>query len=151
MENDPFIDGVPIKMVIFHGYVKQPKGIIFQKTGVFPKVDDLSKILMRFPRFSSRTCGVSWRAAGRIEKRAWSLPRTGEHRSASVFIGWNDSVKGDENWYIIYTYIYIYLYSTIYIYIYIYTTWRVIQGEQLMFFLFFCLLSSFMMFRYVFC
>ena len=51
MKNDPFIDGVPIKMVIFHGHVKQPKGIIFQKTGVFPKVDDLSKILMRFPDF----------------------------------------------------------------------------------------------------
>jgi hypothetical protein len=26
MENDPFIDDVPIKMVIVHGYVKQPKG-----------------------------------------------------------------------------------------------------------------------------
>jgi len=26
MENDPFIDGLPIKMVIFHGYVKQPEG-----------------------------------------------------------------------------------------------------------------------------
>ena len=27
MENDPFIDDVPIKMVIVHGYVKQPFGV----------------------------------------------------------------------------------------------------------------------------
>jgi hypothetical protein len=26
MENDPFIDDVPVKMVSFHGYVKEQKG-----------------------------------------------------------------------------------------------------------------------------
>jgi hypothetical protein len=26
MENDPFIDGLPIKMVIFYSYVKLPEG-----------------------------------------------------------------------------------------------------------------------------
>lgn len=28
IKNDPFVDDVPIKMVSFHGYVKQPKGIL---------------------------------------------------------------------------------------------------------------------------
>ena len=29
MENGPFIDGLPIKIVIFHGYVSLPEGISY--------------------------------------------------------------------------------------------------------------------------
>ena len=35
MENGPFIDDLPIKMVIFHGYVKQPEGIYLYLYDIF--------------------------------------------------------------------------------------------------------------------
>ena len=62
MENDAFIDDVPIQMVIFHGYVKKTKGKLSEQepnAGVLSSVHDLQHLMKHlFPGESVPQHGV---------------------------------------------------------------------------------------------